>query len=226
MSYPDPFREGGVETQPHSGSTEGLFLPPTTTTTTTTTSGSGPQSLSLSQGSIGANAGAGLTAPAPGSTGAVAGLVKYESDTSALSLQQHHHHLQAPSSPTQPHHPRAHRRNEGLVTSDMSLTSDVRAWNPFNDMTPFSQMSEDNIFGAEFDKIRRGSQSSISNVKSRESLVMSTEDDPFGAAPFIAPGSRRMKTKGGSDPRMNSSEDTTGLTPDLDATGAMSVNVS
>ena len=42
----------------------------------------------------------------------------------------------------------------------MSLTSDVRAWNPFNDMTPFSQMSEDNIFGAEFDKIRRGSQSS------------------------------------------------------------------
>lgn len=28
----------------------------------------------------------------------------------------------------------------------------------------------------------------ISNVKSRESLVMSTEDDPFGAAPFNAPG--------------------------------------
>lgn len=49
---------------------------------------------------------------------------------------------------------------EGLVSSDMSLSSDVRAWNPFNDMTPFSQMSEDHIFGAEFDKIRRGSQSS------------------------------------------------------------------
>lgn len=49
---------------------------------------------------------------------------------------------------------------EGLVSSDANLASDVRAWNPFNDMTPFSQMSEDHIFGAEFDKIRRGSQSS------------------------------------------------------------------
>ncbi|KAK7083644.1 BMP-2-inducible protein kinase [Halocaridina rubra] len=79
--------------------------------------------------------------------------------------------------------------HEGLVSSQVDLASaEVRAWNPFNDMTPFSQMSEDHIFGAEFDKIRRGSQSSISNVKSRESLVMSAEDDPFGAAPFSAPG--------------------------------------
>ncbi|XP_023233377.1 BMP-2-inducible protein kinase-like [Centruroides sculpturatus] len=57
-------------------------------------------------------------------------------------------------------------------------------WNPFED----GQNSEDHLFGQEFDKIRRGSQSSISNVKSRESLVMSASDlidsDPFGAAPF------------------------------------------
>ncbi|KAG0725408.1 hypothetical protein GWK47_038669 [Chionoecetes opilio] len=120
--------------------------------------------------------------------------------------------------------PAEYGSQEGLVGSDMSLPSDLRAWNPFNDMTPFSQMSEDNIFGAEFDKIRRGSQSSISNVKSRESLVMSTEDDPFGAAPFMTPatphntlrgGCRRTKlSKGGSDPRENSTEDMTGLTPD------------
>lgn len=99
---------------------------------------------------------------------------------------------------------------EGLVTSEVSLAAaEVRTWNPFNDTTPFSQMSEDHIFGAEFDKIRRGSQSSISNVKSRESLVMSTEDDPFGAAPFNAPGSRRTKisSKGGNELQMNSSED-------------------
>ncbi|XP_042232422.1 uncharacterized protein LOC121873162 [Homarus americanus] len=51
--------------------------------------------------------------------------------------------------------------------------------------------------------------SGISNVKSRESLVMSTEDDPFGAAPFSAPGSRRPKnsSKGGSELQMNSTED-------------------
>jgi len=28
-------------------------------------------------------------------------------------------------------------------------------WNPFNDPHPFCQMTEDHIFGAEFDKIRR-----------------------------------------------------------------------
>lgn len=35
-------------------------------------------------------------------------------------------------------------------------------WNPFEDPTPFSQMTEDHIFDAEFDAIRqRGSQTSI-----------------------------------------------------------------
>ncbi|PNF16210.1 hypothetical protein B7P43_G15508, partial [Cryptotermes secundus] len=54
-------------------------------------------------------------------------------------------------------------------------------------------MTEDHIFGAEFDKIRRGSQSSISNVKSRESLVMTYTDmaeDPFSSAPFSLPASK------------------------------------
>ncbi|KAJ9597365.1 hypothetical protein L9F63_011754, partial [Diploptera punctata] len=72
-----------------------------------------------------------------------------------------------------------------------SLSADIADWNPFEDSTPFSQMTEDHIFGAEFDKIRRGSQSSISNVKSRESLVMTyTElaEDPFSSAPFSLPG--------------------------------------
>lgn len=41
-----------------------------------------------------------------------------------------------------------------------SLSADIADWNPFEDSTPFSQMTEDHIFGAEFDKIRRGSQSS------------------------------------------------------------------
>lgn len=40
-----------------------------------------------------------------------------------------------------------------------SLSADVADWNPFEE-PPFSQMSEDHIFGAEFDKIRKGSQSS------------------------------------------------------------------
>nr|CAD7257822.1 unnamed protein product [Timema shepardi] len=77
------------------------------------------------------------------------------------------------------------------VSASLSLSADVADWNPFEDATPFNQLTEDHIFGAEFDKIRRGSQSSISNVKSRESLVMAcTElgEDPFSSAPFSLPG--------------------------------------
>ncbi|KAG8229576.1 hypothetical protein J437_LFUL009558 [Ladona fulva] len=75
-----------------------------------------------------------------------------------------------------------------------SLSADIADWNPFEDATPFSQLTEDHIFGAEFDKIRRGSQSSISNVKSRESLVMTYSDlneDPFSSAPFTLPSSKQ-----------------------------------
>ncbi|XP_011173537.1 uncharacterized protein LOC105205737 isoform X2 [Solenopsis invicta] len=79
-----------------------------------------------------------------------------------------------------------------------SLSADVAAWNPFEDVQPFNQLTEDHIFGAEFDKIRRGSNTSISGVKSRESLVMTyTElpEDPFESAPFSLP---RKKNKIGS----------------------------
>ncbi|XP_015590213.1 BMP-2-inducible protein kinase isoform X2 [Cephus cinctus] len=74
-----------------------------------------------------------------------------------------------------------------------SLSADVAAWNPFEDTQPFSQLTEDHIFGAEFDKIRRGSNSSISGVKSRESLVMTYSDlpeDPFESAPFSLPSKK------------------------------------
>ncbi|XP_034944817.1 AP2-associated protein kinase 1 isoform X3 [Chelonus insularis] len=77
-----------------------------------------------------------------------------------------------------------------------SLSTDVATWNPFEDTQPFNQLTEDHIFGAEFDKIRRGSNSSIGGVKSRESLVMTcTElpEDPFESAPFSLPTSKKSK---------------------------------
>ena len=46
------------------------------------------------------------------------------------------------------------------TASGRSLSANIADWNPFEDSTPFSQMTEDHIFGAEFDKIRKGSQSS------------------------------------------------------------------
>nr|XP_012135003.1 PREDICTED: uncharacterized protein LOC100882026 isoform X2 [Megachile rotundata] len=84
------------------------------------------------------------------------------------------------------------------TTEGRSLSADVAAWNPFEDVQPFNQLTEDHIFGAEFDKIRRGSNASTSGVKSRESLVMTcTElpEDPFESAPFSLP---KKKNKIGS----------------------------
>lgn len=50
------------------------------------------------------------------------------------------------------------------ITNVKTLRNDVAKWNPFEDPTPFSQMTEDHIFEAEFDAIRqRGSQSSMYN---------------------------------------------------------------
>jgi hypothetical protein len=50
--------------------------------------------------------------------------------------------------------------SNAVTAGGRSLSADIADWNPFEDSTPFSQMTEDHIFGAEFDKIRRGSQSS------------------------------------------------------------------
>lgn len=71
------------------------------------------------------------------------------------------------------------------------LSADITDWNPFNE-----DNFEDSIFGREFDRVNRGSNSSISGVKSREDLVMSNPDvsstnDPFSAAPLGPLG--RMK---------------------------------
>ncbi|XP_029174462.1 uncharacterized protein LOC114943061 isoform X3 [Nylanderia fulva] len=91
----------------------------------------------------------------------------------------------------------SHGELSSLMGSEgRSLSADVAAWNPFEDVQPFNQLTEDHIFGAEFDKIRRGSNTSISGVKSRESLVMTyTElpEDPFESAPFSLPTGKKNK---------------------------------
>ncbi|ELU02272.1 hypothetical protein CAPTEDRAFT_227866 [Capitella teleta] len=71
--------------------------------------------------------------------------------------------------------------------SPRPLSADISEWNPFGDDN-FGELSEDTIIGKEFDRLRRGSNSSISGVKSREDLVMDESCDPFGAAPFNGPG--------------------------------------
>ncbi|XP_067673227.1 AP2-associated protein kinase 1-like [Haliotis asinina] len=81
-----------------------------------------------------------------------------------------------------------------------ALSVDLSDWNPFGDDN-FGANSDDMMFGAEFDRIRRGSNTSISNVKSREDLVMSGSDssDPFSNAPFRKPGDENAHPHGSPD---------------------------
>lgn len=51
------------------------------------------------------------------------------------------------------------------ATDGTALVGRVAVWNPFDDSSPFCQLNEDHLFGAEFDKIRRGSQSSKFNCE-------------------------------------------------------------
>lgn len=165
---------------------------------------------------------------------------KIEKETTATLLQTTDHPLHSvisvtpPPSPTLSQHSH-HRRNASdtsafnkNVAKEISQfltpyeTSQNQAgdskssqWNPFED----TQNSEDHLFGQEFDKIRRGSQSSISNVKSRESLVMSASDlidsDPFGAAPFNLAG---IKSTGKEKSFQSEQMSTTTLTGTVSST--------
>ncbi|KAL5018506.1 hypothetical protein ScPMuIL_004228 [Solemya velum] len=79
------------------------------------------------------------------------------------------------------------------------VSASLTDWNPFGET--FGADTEEEIFGKEFDRIRRGSITSISNVKSREDLVMSGSDssDPFTNAPFGKKGGRSYCSSSDSD---------------------------
>ncbi|XP_017153509.1 uncharacterized protein LOC108163001 isoform X1 [Drosophila miranda] len=69
--------------------------------------------------------------------------------------------------------------------SRQTMDKRVEAWNPFEEEQPFSQMTEDHIFEAEFDKIRqRGSQGSITaKSASTTSTLTPTEQSATVVAP-------------------------------------------
>ncbi|EDW11492.2 uncharacterized protein LOC6576047 isoform X1 [Drosophila mojavensis] len=60
----------------------------------------------------------------------------------------------------------------------------VEAWNPFEEEQPFSQMTEDHIFEAEFDKIRqRGSQGSITAKSASTTSTLTPTEQNVASAP-------------------------------------------
>lgn len=68
-----------------------------------------------------------------------------------------------------------------VSTNDLGVPSND--WNPFGsaETGSFQNVSEDHIFGAEFDRIRRCSQSSIPGSVSENVIIA---EDPFSCAPF------------------------------------------
>ncbi|XP_037048645.1 serine/threonine-protein kinase sel-5-like isoform X1 [Bradysia coprophila] len=101
-------------------------------------------------------------------------------------------------------------------------------WNPFEDPTPFSQMTEDHIFDAEFDAIRqRGSQTSVTETgaSAMEALPDGnvTAEDPFGSAPFSMPEVLRERaTTKKSGGRLPSDSSYWRLSPTMENTGSCS----
>ncbi|KAL3285274.1 hypothetical protein HHI36_019384 [Cryptolaemus montrouzieri] len=79
-----------------------------------------------------------------------------------------------------------------LSSSDnRSLSADVGDWNPFEEDASFTEITEDHIFGAEFDKIRRCSQTSIPGIAAGDNPALT--EDPFGSAPFNISSRTRIK---------------------------------
>lgn len=108
------------------------------------------------------------------------------------------------------------RSSNPQLNPSTTVVSQQQPWNPFGDPTPFSQMTEDHIFGEEFDKIRQlGSQGSLKTPPestsrhpslpqvqpimtqpisqplqsqfSPENIPDTPEEDPFSSAPFSLP---------------------------------------
>lgn len=69
--------------------------------------------------------------------------------------------------------------NTATASGSLEGRIDMASWNPFEEQ-PFSQMSEDHIFDAEFDKIRqRGSQGSMLTPFTHHSWACCTNSSSF-----------------------------------------------
>lgn len=106
-----------------------------------------------------------------------------------------------------------HSASSGDLISSNSYrkntAEEISRWNPFEDTTPFNQVTEEeDLFGAEFDKIRQEGESSfvimqyiikfaISGTKSLERLEhpSTIPEDPF-QAPFSLRQQRALKKNG------------------------------
>jgi len=84
-----------------------------------------------------------------------------------------------------------HNKDNPFLTSQPDLAKKVGGWNPFEDTVNFGAISEDLLFGAEFDKMRNGNPSTGQPVQASQQQQggghpTPPRRDPFGSAPFAA----------------------------------------
>nr|XP_040218996.2 AP2-associated protein kinase 1 [Anopheles coluzzii] len=92
--------------------------------------------------------------PSVGQTAASVGASMASGSNSSLHKQQQQQHASSLASSS---NPQLFQQQRSTSSAGGSAN-----WNPFGDPTPFAQMTEDHIFGEEFDKIReQGSQGSL-----------------------------------------------------------------
>jgi len=81
----------------------------------------------------------------------------------------------------------ANNANWESQSSQPDLSKKIGGWNPFEDTVNFGAISEDMLFGAEFDRMRNGNQAAnVPESMAHQSSVnsMLPRRDPFGSAPF------------------------------------------
>jgi len=72
--------------------------------------------------------------------------------------------------------------NDQVKGKEGDVSKRVGSWNPFEDTVSFGAVTEDFIFGAEFDKMR--TVPTPENVNIGPSSGNTSRRDPFGSAPF------------------------------------------
>lgn len=79
-----------------------------------------------------------------------------------------------------------HNKDNPFVTGQPpqeNLNKKLSGWNPFEDTVSFGAVTEDFIFGAEFDRMRTGGGS---QQAPQTAVQPPKRPDPFGSAPFAA----------------------------------------
>ncbi|XP_022214683.2 AP2-associated protein kinase 1 isoform X1 [Drosophila obscura] len=98
--------------------------------------------------------------------------------------------------------------------SRQSMDKRVEAWNPFEEEQPFSQMTEDHIFEAEFDKIRqRGSQGSITAKSASTTSTLTPTEQSATVVPAPATAAATVTATSVSPHPPQVSEDPFGSAP-------------